>query len=137
MRVILDTNVLLSALMTTATPPDLLYEAWTAGRFTLLISDQQLDELREVTRRPTVQERITNAEAGRMVNDLRILAERVHPLPQIDASPDPLDNFLLAMAKAGQADLLVTGDKRGLLQLERFGGTRIVTARQALGLLGN
>jgi predicted nucleic acid-binding protein len=57
-------------------------------------------------------------------------------LPTLDVSPDPYDNFLLAMAQAGQADLLVTGDKRDLLSLSSHQGTRILTARDALGLLG-
>lgn len=85
-----------------------------------------------MTRRPGVQELIVAAEAGRMINDLRLLARMLGPLPHVDVSPDPLDNFLLAMAQAGDADLLVTGDKRGLLQLMQYGRTRIVTARTAL-----
>jgi uncharacterized protein len=132
MRIILDTNILLSALMTKAMPPDQLYEAWKSSRFTLLSSEQQIEELRRVTRRPGLQERIATAEAGRMVNDLRLLATMLVQLPQVDVSPDPLDNFPLAMAQAGDADLLVTGDKRGLLQLVQHGRTRIVTARTAL-----
>ena len=132
MRIILDTNILLSALMTKATPPDALYEAWKSSRFTLLSSEQQIEVLRRVTRRPGVQDLIVAAEAGRMINDLRLLARMLGQLPHVDVSPDPLDNFLLAMAQAGDADLLVTGDKRGLLQLMQYGRTRIVTARTAL-----
>lgn len=49
-------------------------------------------------------------------------------LPRVDRSPDPRDNFLLAMAQAGEADFLVTGDKAGLLALESHGKTRILTA---------
>ncbi|HNP42319.1 MAG TPA: putative toxin-antitoxin system toxin component, PIN family, partial [Nitrospira sp.] len=76
------------------------------------------------------------AEAGRLVNDLRRLATLIDHLPTLDISPDPYDNFLLAMAQAGHADLLVTGDKRDLLSLSSHQGTRILTARDALGLLG-
>ena len=43
-------------------------------------------------------------------------------------SPDPNDDFLLAMAEAGKADYLVTGDKCGLLALHRHKGTQIVSA---------
>ena len=50
-------------------------------------------------------------------------------------SPDPYDNFLLAMAQVAKADVLVSGDKRGLLALSRHQGTRILTARAALQLL--
>jgi predicted nucleic acid-binding protein len=57
-------------------------------------------------------------------------------LPQVDVSPDPGDNFLLAMAQAGKTDFLVTGDKRDVLALKTFGTTRIVTVRQMLDKLG-
>ena len=54
--------------------------------------------------------------------------EGVGPLPPVKRSPDPNDDFLLAMAEAGKADYLVTGDKRGLLSLHRHKATRIISA---------
>ena len=57
-------------------------------------------------------------------------------LPVVTASPDPYDNYLLAMAAVGAADFLVTGDKRDLLVLKAFQGTRIVTMRDFLVLQG-
>jgi putative PIN family toxin of toxin-antitoxin system len=135
MRLILDTNVLIAALITRDTPPDAPYRAWRDGAFTLVTSELRLEEFRGVTRRESVRLRIHPAEAGRMVNDLRSLAVLAEPLEKLDISPDPYDNFLLAMAQASRADALVTGDKRGLLSLGRHLGTRIVTAREALNLI--
>lgn len=43
-------------------------------------------------------------------------------------SPDPNDDFLLAMSEVGKADYLVTGDKSGLLSLHRHKATRIISA---------
>ena len=134
MRLILDTNVLVAALLTRNTPPDALYRAWRDGAFVLVTSELQLEELRAVTRREPIRQRIHPAEAGRMVNDLRGLATLVQDLPTLELSPDPYDNFLLAMAQVGRADGLVTGDKRDLLALGRHQGTRILTARDALTL---
>jgi putative PIN family toxin of toxin-antitoxin system len=102
MRLILDTNILVAALITRGTPPDKLYEAWRDGRFTLLTSELQIEEIRRVTRREGIRFRIHQAEAGRLVNDLRRLATLIDHLPTLDVSPDPYDNFLLAMAQAGQ-----------------------------------
>ena len=130
MRVVLDTNVLIADLITQNTPPDRAYQAWRAGEFTLLSCEQQLEEIRRVTRRAGVKFRIRPMEAGRMVNDLRNLAVMLERLPTVD----PYDNYLLAMAAAGDADYLVTGDKRDLLALERHGGTRIVTVRTFVAL---
>lgn len=134
-RLILDTNVLIAALITRDTPPDALYRAWRDGSFTLVTSELQLEEFRAVTRRESVRLRLHPAEAGRMVNDLRSLAVLAEPLERLDISPDPYDNFLLAMAQASRADALVTGDKRDLLSLGRHLGTRILTAREALNLI--
>jgi predicted nucleic acid-binding protein len=50
MRLILDTNVLVAALITRHTPPDALYRAWRDGAFTLVTSELQLEEFRAVTR---------------------------------------------------------------------------------------
>ena len=136
MRVILDTNVLVAALITRRTPPDDLYTAWREGRFTVVTSERQLEEFREVTRRASLKLRIHPAEAGRMVNDLRALALLVDGWPILDISPDPYDNFLLGIAQASRAELLVTGDKRDLLALASHSGTRILTARQALEVIG-
>jgi len=135
MRVILDTNILIAALITRGTPPDQIYEAWRDGRFTLITCELQIEEVRRVTRRQGVRFRIHAAEAGRLVNDLRRLATLVSDLPEVEVSRDPYDNFLLAMAEAAQADLLVTGDKRDLLTLSRHHATCILTARAAVDLL--
>ena len=48
------------------------------------------------------------------------------PLPSVELSPDPDDDYLLATAQVVAADYLVTGDKSDLLALERHGGTRII-----------
>ncbi|GAB4360832.1 MAG: putative toxin-antitoxin system toxin component, PIN family [Methylohalobius crimeensis] len=129
MRAVLDTNILLSMLLIKGTPPDRLYGYWKAGRFDLVTCERQLEEIRRVTRRPFFRERIKPSEAGRLVNDIGKLALLADPLPQIDRSPDPDDNWLLAVAEKTRADFLVTGDKSDLLRLEKHAMTRIVTAR--------
>ena len=135
MRLVLDTNILLSALMVRGTPPDRLYEAWRHGRFQLASAEQQLEELKRVSRRPFFQKRLSASEIGRMVNDIRRLAVMCDPLPQVVVSPDPNDDFLLAIAQAAAADYLVTGDKSDLLALGAHGRTRIVSARSMVQLL--
>lgn len=129
MRVVLDTNILVSALLVQTGHPAAIYRAWQEGNFTLLTCTEQLDELRATLHKPAITERIQPHKAGRLVNDLTKLTETVGPLPQVERAPDPDDDFLLALAEAGNADYLVTGDKSGLLPLSRHKGTRIVSAR--------
>ena len=134
MRVVLDTNILVSALLLQQGHPAAIYRAWQEGNFTLLTCAEQLDELRQTLRKPAIAERIKPYKAGRLVNELRELAEDVGVLPRVQRSPDPTDDFLLAMSEAGKADYLVTGDKSGLLTLERHQNTRIVSARHFASL---
>jgi putative PIN family toxin of toxin-antitoxin system len=129
MRVILDTNILVSALITPKGVTEKLYLAWRAGRFELLTCSEQLSEFRRVTRYPRVRSYIRPAEAGTLLNELRRLAIIIDNLPRIDVVSDASDNFLLGLALAGQADYLVTGDRSHLLAMQRYGETRIVTAR--------
>lgn len=134
MRVVLDTNILVSALMVQMGYPATVYRAWQEGHFTLLTCAGQLEELRATLRKPSVAERIKPYKAGRLVNELKELALDIGALPPVRRSPDPTDDFLLALSEAGKADYLVTGDKGGLLVLARHGHTRIVSARDFAAL---
>jgi putative PIN family toxin of toxin-antitoxin system len=130
MRVILDTNVLLGALISPHGPPDAIYRAWRAARFELVTSATQLDELRRASRYPRLKAILPAHRIGAMVNNMQraILLERLPPLSEGVETNDADDAYLLAMALAAEADYLVTGDRRaGLLQRGRIGRTRIVT----------
>lgn len=130
MRVILDTNVLLGALISPYGPPDAIYRAWRGARFELVTSTVQLGELRRVSRYPKLKTILPAHRIGAMVNNMQraIVLEQLPPLPEDIEANDPNDAFLLAMALASEADYLVTGDRRaGLLQRGGIGRSRIVT----------
>lgn len=135
MRVVLDTNILVSALIAPAGNPAAIYNAWEQGRFALLICSELLDELRATLQKPRIANLIKPYIAGRLVNQIKKLGEDVSKLPRVKRSTDPGDNFLLALAEAGKADYLVTGDKSGLLDLASHKSTRIITAREFAALL--
>ena len=134
MRLVLDTNVLLSALMSPASPSAEILSLWRDRKVTVLIAAEQVDEIARVTRYPRIRALLPPALAGRLVNRLRDAATVVENLPTVDRSPDPDDNYLLATAEAGEAQFLVTGDKP-LLSLKRHKSTRIVTPAALLELL--
>ena len=136
MRLVVDTNILISALLVGTSLPAHLIVLWREGRFDLLTSAEQLDELMRVTRYPKIRERLTPALAGRLINELREVAVLVTNLPTVTICADPFDNYLLAMAAAGSTDFLVTGDKRDLLSLGLYEGTKITTVRDFLTLTG-
>jgi putative PIN family toxin of toxin-antitoxin system len=128
MRVVLDTNILISALISPHGLPESIYRAWRAARFELVTSDFQLEEIRRASRYPKLRERLKPAQVGTMINSFREQAMVLENLDLTVETADPGDAFLVAMALAAQADYLVTGDKRaGLLQLGHVERTRILT----------
>jgi hypothetical protein len=135
-RLVIDTNILISALLVSASLPAHLVVLWREGSFDLLTSAEQVEELMRVSRYPRIRARLASAVAGRLINEMRDLGVRVTDLPTVDACADPYDNYLLAMAEAGRADFLVTGDKRDLLGINLYKGTRILTVRDFLAMRG-
>ncbi|MCW5223655.1 putative toxin-antitoxin system toxin component, PIN family (plasmid) [Verminephrobacter aporrectodeae subsp. tuberculatae] len=130
MRVVLDTNVLLSALLSPHGWPDTIYRAWQKDRFDLVTSAAQIDELRRASRYAKFKDVLQPYRVGTMVNNMRrsIMLDALPALPEGIEVNDPNDTFLLTMALEGEADYLVTGDHRaGLLQRGNHGRTRIVT----------
>jgi hypothetical protein len=134
MRAVLDTNIIVSALIAPAGKPAAIIDAWLDGKFTLLTCAAHVDELRSTLQKPRVADLIKPYKGGRLVNQIKKLAETIDPLPRVERSSDPADDFLLALAEAGKADYLVTGDKSGLLALDRHKGTQIVSARDFAAL---
>lgn len=135
MRVILDTNVLLSAFIHVDSKPYVLLHAWLDDRFELVSSGAQIEEITRVARYPQIRRYISPAEVGWLVNRIRDRGLVIERLPRLDVSSDPADNFLLGMAEAGQADYLVTGDKSGVLAIERHGKTKVVTVTRMMKTL--
>ena len=132
MRLVIDTNILISALFGDASLPAHLVGLWREGRFDLMTSAEQLDELMRVTRYPKIRAHLSPPLAGRLINELREVAVVLNNLPTVTVCPDPYDNYLLAMARLGAADFLVTGDKRHLLSMKLYEGTKIITVRDFL-----
>lgn len=130
MRVVLDTNVLLSALISPGGAPDVIYRAWRAARFSLVTSDIQLDEVRRASRYPKLKTILQPHRVGAMINNMQraLVLDNLPPLPEDIVVDDPHDAYLAAMALAAGADYLVTGDRRaGLLRHGHVRRTRILT----------
>lgn len=137
MRIVLDTNILISALITKGTPPDQLYQAWLRGEIELVTSTAQMAEVADVLARPRLRKFLDAGEAAAIVENIDTRALILDDPPDVDLSPDPKDNPILAAAIAGKADLIVSGDKKHMLALGEVEGIPIVTARDALGRLSS
>ncbi len=134
MLAVLDTNVLLSALRGGHSPPAAIVDAWRKGRFGLVTSLEQVEEFKRAARYPKLRSVLPRGAIGRVVNELRSAEVLLERLRRAGASPDPGDDYLLAMAIAASADFLVTGDKP-LLTVKRAGHARIVAPRSFAAML--
>lgn len=134
MKLVLDTNILISALLTKNTPPDQLYQHWVNGLFDVVISDWQLDELKRVLGYKKLRPFILESEASLLIENMDSIAIMVSDLAPIEVSAGPTDNWIIATAIAGKANLIVTGDKSDLLVLGSVRGIEIVNPRTALNL---
>ena len=132
MRIVLDTNLLVSALISGEGTPGQVLARLRRERITLVTSRFQIDELRDVLAREKLKPYIRSEEADDLVFHLEAVAMVVAELPDVNLSPDPRDNPILATALAAQADMVVSGDKGDMLALRRIEGIPIVTARDAL-----
>lgn len=122
MRVVLDTNILVSALITKGTPPDRLYQAWLRNDIEIVTSVAPLEEIINVLARPKIRAYIDPDEAAQMASALGLRATVLGDVPVVSRSPDPKDDPIIAIAVAGDVDLLVSGDKRDLLALRNVEG---------------
>jgi len=137
MRVVLDANVLVSALLSGRSSPGVILELWEKERFDLVISPPVLEELERVIRYPRIQERYNLPEESLDVflGLIGSQAITVNPSVEIDfIKVDPSDNRYLECAKEGDASYLVTGDKR-LLELKEYEGIVILPPAGFLALL--
>ena len=125
LRVVLDTNVLLSGIAYPSSIPGKIIASWRHGAIEVLLSDFILDELRRVLPRLAHRHGLSELEINDLIDILSIQAESVTPEVGEDKDlRDPMDQpvlgTLLAGLKTSNADYLITGDKDLLVLSDRY-----------------
>lgn len=133
MRVVIDTNVLISGIFWTGKPKQLLNKV-RSQEITFVTSEILLDELKEVLARADKPFHLASKDVERVVNAMRDLAEVVRPRSCVAICRHDADNRVLECALDGHAGSVVTGDVH-LLELEHYQGIRIMTVADCLGHL--
>ena len=131
MRLVVDTNLFVSAAINGRSRAQ-LDRVLLNPDFIILVDATLLAELTEVIHRPKFKRYLTDSQ---ITTFLDLLAERclvVYTTSTVKASPDPKDDFLLALCLDNHADYLLTGNKVDLLALRQFGVTRILTLAEFL-----
>lgn len=129
-RIVLDTNVLVSGLLSAKGPPGQILRAVRSRKLSLITCPHQINELRDVLRRPHLEPWIRQDEAEDLMLHLENVARVIHDAHPVDLSPDPDDNPILAAALAGKAECIVSGDKSHMIDLKEVMGIPIRTPRQ-------
>ena len=130
-RVVLDTNVLVSAFIDDGKPRRVVLEL--LDKHTVVLSRQMLAELADVISRDKF--RVKGSQVDRFVSSLVRMSKMVPDNPRFKvALEDADDDVVLNMAYSGRAEFIVTGD-RHLLDLGQFKKTKIVTVNQMLDIL--
>ena len=135
MRIVLDTNVVLSALLWRGTPHHLLATIGQRSSILLYSSTALLEELADVLTRPSATKRL--ALIGRSARE--VLADYVEAIELVEPASVPRvvvgdvdDDQVIAAAIAARADLIVSGDRKHLLPLGSHQGIDIVDAAEAV-----
>jgi putative PIN family toxin of toxin-antitoxin system len=124
-RVVIDTNVLISGLLsTTSTPAQAVEKAVTKAQ--LVATMATLRELIEKLHSPKFDRYVRRERRDALLERVASVIEIIDVLQRIRASRDPKDDKFLEAAVNGRADVIVTGDK-DLLDLNPFRGIAIVT----------
>lgn len=133
MRIVLDTNIVLSGVLWRGTPYQLLTLVKQTSTLQLVSSPVLLEELADVLTRQQCTKRLSaiGQSGAQVLADYLQVVELVEPVNIPPTSRDPDDDAILACALAAHADLIVSGDA-DLLVLKQFQDIHIVTAAQAI-----
>lgn len=138
MIAVLDTNVLVSGLISPHGAPARIMAAWREEKIELVVSDPILQELGEVLNREKIRRYYQSVDRDlpvKLLTGLRRFARLVSGQIKVDLiEADPADNMFLSAALEARADFLVTGDHH-LLQLQTYEGISIVSPVEFLAIL--
>jgi putative PIN family toxin of toxin-antitoxin system len=133
LRVVLDTNVFVSGLLSKTGLPAKILDAWRAGQYLLIASPPIVAEIKRVLQAPRIREKyfITDGDIEQLIILLEKEALIVPGYTDVkDAIPDdPSDEMFLACAVDAAADFIVSGD-RHLLEISEYKGISIITVNE-------
>jgi len=137
MRVVVDANVFVSAILTVGTPPAKVVDAWLSGRIELVTSPEIIEEIKKVLSYPKIRKRtpFSDEEIAELIELISIRSIKVTgslELRVIEA--DPTDDKYLAAAVEGKADYIVTGDSH-LKDLGEYEGVKIVSPSEFMRII--
>jgi hypothetical protein len=129
LRIIIDTNLWISYILSKKL--DQLDELISSNRSQLLFSLELLEEIEATIKKPKLKKYFDETSLDEMFITFEPFIDLVNVKSKVNICRDSKDDFLLALAKDGKADYLLTGDK-DLLEIKKFGKTIILTISEFL-----
>ena len=134
LRIVVDSNVLVSAVISAGGPPAEVLDRWRNADFDLVASAALLAEVEQVLLRPKFRAWVGEADAQAYVRALALESVMVDDPPAaVGITPDPADDYVVALAREARADVIVSGDAH-LTKLEL--DPPVLTPREFLDRLG-
>ena len=134
LKIIIDTNLWVSFIISNKLT--LLDRLLLSKKIRLLFSKELLNEIASTITKPKLKKYFANNGLEEMLMALEPFIDLIEVRTSISICRDPKDNFLLELAQDGKADYLLTGDK-DLLEIEKFGKTKIISISTFLGATKN
>ena len=131
-KIVIDTNLWISFLISHR--QDRLDDLLLDRHVRILFSAELLDEISATIAKPKLKKYFGADALAEMLFSLEAYIDFIEVKSSVNICRDPRDNFLLALSMDGHADFLISGDK-DLLELKKFGKTKIVTIASYLGKL--
>ncbi len=135
MRLLLDTNVVASAMLWGGAP-HLLLQAAHEKRVTLFTSTPLLAELTDILGRRKFEKKIeaSKLSVDQLVDRYTALCTLVRPTPLSGIAPDPDDDVVIGTALSAKVDCIVTGDQP-LLSVSTYQGVRLISVSEAVRII--
>jgi uncharacterized protein len=135
LKVVLDTNVFISAMLHPNGLCGEIIRAWEHRAFVVLYNFELLEEIKLVCAYPRLKKRLKRNRIGALVNQLHSDGLYVRGNQNSRDSKDPKDNFLISIAELGKANTLVSSDNLGVLELGLVGEAIVLTPIEFLRFL--
>lgn len=137
MRVVLDTNIVISHTLAPRGPIGVIFHHWITKTFDLVVSEALLEEYEDTLRKPKIRayHQQSNTTIAALIKRFRKIAIVVVPTETLTVvHDDPDDNKIIECAIAGEADYIVTGDAH-LLDIQTYRGIQILSPALFLSVL--
>jgi putative PIN family toxin of toxin-antitoxin system len=138
LKIVLDTNVLVSGIIGKTGTPAKILDGWLAGRFKLITSPELLSEITEVLHYPHIQQKYGLSESDIDAFLISIVSFGIMTPGELELlliEDDPDDDKVLAAAVEGGADYIVSGDNH-LRGLKAYQGITIISPAEFIGMIG-